>query len=130
MSTSVDRLSIKLRDACQEVSALSGGNQQKVLLARALSQRPKLLLMFDATRGVDVGTKSEIYALMRDLCGAGVTILFYSTDVFELASMSDRVVVMHDGRVRAELEGAEITEGNIVGASVGGRGPQAPPAAS
>ncbi len=126
VSTSVERLSIKLRDARQEVSALSGGNQQKVLLARALAQRPKLLLMFDATRGVDVGTKSEIYALMRELCRQGVAILFYSTDVFELAEMSDRVAVVHDGRVRAELEGADITEGNIVAASVGGRRTQAP----
>jgi ribose transport system ATP-binding protein len=120
VATSVGRLSIKLRDPRQEVSALSGGNQQKVLLARALSQRPKLLLMFDATRGVDVGTKAEIYTLMRDLCAQGVAILFYSSDVFELASMADRVVVMHDGGVRAELSGADITESRIVAASVGG----------
>jgi ribose transport system ATP-binding protein len=76
--------------------------------------------MFDATRGVDVGTKSEIYSLMRDLCTEGVAVLFYSTDVFELARMSDRVVVLYDGRVRAELEGADNTEDRIISASVGG----------
>jgi ribose transport system ATP-binding protein len=120
VSSGVTQLSIKMRNARQEVSALSGGNQQKVLLARALSQRPRLLLMFDATRGVDVGTKSEIYSLMRDLCAQGVSVLFYSSDVFELANLSDRVVVMHDGQVRARLEGSDISEGRIIAASVGG----------
>ncbi len=114
------QLSIKMRNPRQEVSALSGGNQQKVLLARVLAQRPRLLLMFDATRGVDVGTKSEIYSLMRELCAAGVAILFYSSDVFELTSLSDRVVVIHDGQIRARLAGSEISEGRIIAASVGG----------
>jgi ribose transport system ATP-binding protein len=120
ISNGASQLSIKMRNPRQEVSALSGGNQQKVLLARALAQRPRLLLMFDATRGVDVGTKSEIYSLMRDLCEQGVAILFYSSDVFELASLADRVVVIHDGQIRARLEGSEISEGRIVAASVGG----------
>ena len=109
-----------MSSARQEVSALSGGNQQKVLLGRVLAQRPSLLLMYDATRGVDVGTKSEIYRLMRGLCAEGVSILFYSTDVYELANLADRVLVLHDGTVRAHLQGADITESNIVAASVGG----------
>jgi ribose transport system ATP-binding protein len=80
-----------------------------------------LLLLYDATRGVDVGTKSEIYQLMLEQCARGVGILFYSTDASELANMADRVVVMHDGTIRARLAGAELTEERIIAAAVGGR---------
>ena len=98
------RLKIKFADARQNVASLSGGNQQKVLLGRVLACSPRLLLMFDATRGVDVGTKSEIYALMRTECSNGVGILFYSSDVAELVNMADRVIVLHDGVVRGKLQ--------------------------
>ena len=81
MNEMASRLQITMRDPLQEASALSGGNQQKILLARVLAQNPSVLLMYDATRGVDVGTKAEIYELMRDQCAKGVGILFYSTDV-------------------------------------------------
>jgi ribose transport system ATP-binding protein len=114
------RLAIKLRSPHQEVASLSGGNQQKVLLARTLATSPSLLLLYDATRGVDVGTKAEIYTLMHALCRDGVGILFYSTDAIELAGMSDRVIVLHDGRVRADLSGEEINEAALVAAAVGG----------
>ncbi len=76
--------------------------------------------MYDATRGVDVGTKAEIYRLMREQCESGMSILFYSTDVTELVNMADRVVVLHDGQIRADLQGTEITESRIVAESVGG----------
>jgi ribose transport system ATP-binding protein len=121
VGSQVSELSIVMRHVRQEVGALSGGNQQKVLLGRVLAQRPSLLLMYDATRGVDVGTKAEIYRLMREQCAAGVSILFYSTDVSELANLANRVLVLHDGTIRAHLQGADITESNIVAASVGGR---------
>jgi ABC-type sugar transport system ATPase subunit len=117
----INLLRIQLRSPRQEVAALSGGNQQKVLLSRVLARNPSLLLMYDATRGVDVGTKSEIYRLMREQCGKGVAILFYSTDVSELANMSDRVLVLHDGTIRAHLSGLQLTEANIVAAALGGR---------
>jgi ribose transport system ATP-binding protein len=120
LSFAVSQLNVKMKNLRQDVSALSGGNQQKVLLARVLAQNPSLLLMYDATRGVDVGTKAEIYRLMREQCEAGTAILFYSTDVVELVNMADRVVVLHDGQIRAELHGAEITESRIVAESVGG----------
>jgi ribose transport system ATP-binding protein len=122
VGAAAERLSIRMSDQRQEVSALSGGNQQKVLLARVLAHEPALLLMFDATRGVDVGTKVEIYILMRELCERGVSILFYSSDVFELANLSDRVIVLHDGRVRALLTGDELDERRILAAVVGGAG--------
>jgi ribose transport system ATP-binding protein len=116
----VARLQIVLRSTLQEASSLSGGNQQKVLLGRVLAQEPLLLLMYDATRGVDVGTKTEIYRLMRELCARGISILFYSTDVSELVNLADRVIVLHDGTIRAHLSGEAITEHRIVAASVGG----------
>ena len=116
----VSQLNVAMRNLRQDVAALSGGNQQKVILARVLAQRPSLLLMYDATRGVDVGTKAEIYRLMREQCESGTSILFYSTDVVELVNMSDRVIVLHDGQIRAHLEGVEITESRIVAESVGG----------
>jgi ribose transport system ATP-binding protein len=116
----VERLQIVLRSTLQEASSLSGGNQQKILLGRVLAQEPLLLLMYDATRGVDVGTKTEIYRLMRELCARGISILFYSTDVSELVNLSDRVLVLHDGAIRARLAGDEITEHRIIAASVGG----------
>jgi ribose transport system ATP-binding protein len=117
----ITALQIALRSPRQEASALSGGTQQKLLLGRVLATTPSLLLMYDATRGVDVGTKAEIFRLMRELCAQGVAILFYSTDASELANMSDRVWVLHDGTLRAELTGAEISEQNIIAAAVGGR---------
>jgi ribose transport system ATP-binding protein len=120
LASAVSQLNVAMKNLRQEVSALSGGNQQKVILARVLAQEPSLLLMYDATRGVDVGTKAEIYRLMREQCEGGRSILFYSTDVVELVNMSDRVVVLHDGQIRAELRGAEITESRIVAESVGG----------
>jgi ribose transport system ATP-binding protein len=122
LTSAVSALNVKMNNLRQEVSALSGGNQQKVILARVLAQKPSLLLMYDATRGVDVGTKAEIYRLMREQCGSGTSILFYSTDVVELVNMADRVVVLHDGQIRAELHGADITESRIVAESVGGGG--------
>jgi ABC-type sugar transport system ATPase subunit len=75
--------------------------------------------MYDATRGVDVGTKAEIFHLVREQADAGVAILFYSTDVSELIALSDRVVVLHDGRVRAQLRGDDVTEEKIIAAVIG-----------
>ena len=97
-------MQVTMRSTPQEVSALSGGNQQKVLLGRVISRTPRLLLMYDATRGVDVGTKTEIYCADARGVRAGAAILFYSTDAAELANLSDRVIVLHDG---AHPRGAE-----------------------
>ena len=119
--SAIDSLRIVLEDPRQEANSLSGGNQQKVLLGRVLARKPSLLLMYDATRGVDVGTKTEIYHLMHEQCEAGVGILFYSTDTAELVNLADQVVVLHDGTVRARLSGADLTEERIIAAAVGGR---------
>ena len=102
-------------------SHLSGGNQQKVVLAKLLATEAKILLFFDPTRGVDVGTKAEIFALMRDLAARGFAILFFSTDLAELANVADRTLVMSYGRITATLEGAAMTEGTILSATLSQR---------
>lgn len=94
-------------------TTLSGGNQQKVMLARWLATSPTVLILDEPTRGIDVGGKSEIYALMRELTDSGRGILMISSEIEEVVAMSDRVLVMNQGRVVAEYTGDEITEDNI-----------------
>ncbi len=114
----VRRLRIKLGDPADPVGTLSGGNQQKVVIGKWLLTRPRLILLNDPTRGIDVGTKQELYILMRELAEAGTAILFYSTDYDELVGCCDRVLILYDGRIVRMLEGAEITEHAIVASSL------------
>ena len=103
------------------ISTFSGGNQQKVAIAKWLVPENPILLMLDPTRGVDVGTKHEIYLLMQEFAEAGGTILFYSTEIEELVHLSHRVLVLYKGRIAAELTGDDaITEESIVAAALGG----------
>ena len=115
----VESFRIKVQDTRQPVGSLSGGNQQKVLLARVLAKRPKLLLLYDPTRGVDIGARQEIYGLIRREVERGVGILWYSSDTTELVQVCHRVVVFSEGQIVADLRGASVTEGSIVAASVG-----------
>lgn len=115
----IDRFSIAVPDPADPVERLSGGNQQKVVLAKLLATQPKVLMMFDSTRGVDVGTKAEIYRLLRELAAGDSAILWYSTDNDELINMCDRVLVFRQGAIEAELSGDLITEENLVRAAVG-----------
>jgi ribose transport system ATP-binding protein len=121
----VDRLRIKVRELGQETRRLSGGNQQKVALARWLPTRPVLLLLNEPTRGIDVGTKREIYHLLRSLADEGLAVLVTSTDTMELVGLCDEVLVMYEGRVVERLAGAEVTEERLVHASVTGGAPTA-----
>ncbi len=98
---------------------LSGGNQQKVLLSKYLIMNPKVFLLYDCTRGVDVGTKAEIFALVRKLAEEGSGILYYSTDIEELVNICDRVAVMCDKTITGVLSGNDITKENILTLSVG-----------
>ena len=84
------------------VASLSGGNQQKVVIAKWLMTGPRIILLNDPTRGIDVGTKQEIYALLRRLADAGAAIVFYSTDYAELIGCCDRVLVLYDGQVKRD----------------------------
>lgn len=114
----VRRLSIKVGDVDDPVATLSGGNQQKVVIAKWLMTNARIVLLNDPTRGIDVGTKQEIYQLLRDLAAAGTAILFYTTDYDELIGCCDRVSIMYDGRIVRELQGAAINEENIVASAL------------
>jgi ribose transport system ATP-binding protein len=114
----IARLQIKVGSPKDPVRTLSGGNQQKVVIAKWLMTEPDIILMNDPTRGIDIGTKQEIFRMMRDLADNGTSILFYSSDYAELIGCADRVLVLYDGRVVRELEGQAITEEAIVGASL------------
>jgi ribose transport system ATP-binding protein len=115
------RLGIRASSADQRIRELSGGNQQKVLLARWLCTRPALLLLDEPTRGVDVGAKAEIQALVQELAASdGLGVLLVSSELEELVEGCARVVVLRDGRDVAELSGEAVTEEAIVHAMAGG----------
>lgn len=116
----VERMRIKVTGPEQEARRLSGGNQQKVALARWLPSRPRVLLLAEPTRGIDVGTKREIYHLLRRLADGGVAVLITSGDTMELVGLCDEVAVMYEGAVVDRLAGAELTEERLVRASVTG----------
>jgi ribose transport system ATP-binding protein len=114
----IAKLRIKVGKPTDAVATLSGGNQQKVIIAKWLLMNPDLILLNDPTRGIDVGTKQEMYRLMRSLADEGKAMLFYSTDYAELIGCCDRVAVMYDGAIASELAGERITEEAIVSASL------------
>lgn len=111
---SVRQLAIKTPSIKQQVQYLSGGNQQRVVIAKWLATRPKVLLVDEPTRGIDVGAKSEIYALLNELAAQGVGILMISSELPEILAMSDRILVMHQGRIKAELPGRGADEETIM----------------
>jgi len=113
------RLSLKMAELDQAVSGLSGGNAQKVVIGKWLLRNPRVLLLDDPTKGVDVGTKAEFYKLLAQLCAEGKSVLFYSSDDEELIGLCDRVLVMHDGVIRSELAGESLTKANLIAASLG-----------
>lgn len=114
----IARMQIKVGSSNDPVSTLSGGNQQKVVIAKWLMTDPKVILLNDPTRGIDVGTKQEIYRLLRSLAETGASIIYYSTDYEELIGCCDRVAVMYDGEIVRELQGDEINERNIIASAL------------
>src|SRR5579872_6959203 len=102
------------------VQTLSGGNQQKVVLAKWLAARPKILILDEPTRGIDVGAKAEIYTIMRQLADEGIGVLFISSELPEILGLSDRILVMRRGRVAAEFDAVQATEESIMRVAVGG----------
>jgi ribose transport system ATP-binding protein len=112
-------LDIRAPNVLVRTGALSGGNQQKVVLAKWLAMRPKVIIFDEPTRGIDVGAKSEIYRLMRGLADAGVAVMMISSDMEEVIGVSDRVAVMHEGRISGILERAQCSEENILRLAVG-----------
>ncbi len=116
----IAKLSIKTPTKSTLVSTLSGGNQQKVVLGKWLSVSPSILILDEPTRGIDVGTKYEIYKLMHEMCNNGVSIILIDSDLEELMGMSDRVVVISDGKLAGTLEKDEINATSIMNYAVGG----------
>ncbi|MCI0380973.1 MAG: sugar ABC transporter ATP-binding protein [Gemmataceae bacterium] len=115
-----DRLKVRTPGLFQEVALLSGGNQQKVVLAKWLCRTPRVLILDEPTRGIDVGAKSEIYALMDQLAQQGLAILMISSDLEEILGMSDRVLVLHEGRLAGELQREQLSEEAVMRLATGG----------
>ncbi|HEX8498941.1 MAG TPA: sugar ABC transporter ATP-binding protein, partial [Actinomycetales bacterium] len=112
-------LQVKASSVETAVGTLSGGNQQKVVLARWLARRPKVLLLDEPTRGVDVGAKAEIYRLVREIAAEGVAVLVISSELPEVLGLSDRVLVMREGRLVGEMDGSEATEQQVMALATG-----------
>jgi ribose transport system ATP-binding protein len=118
VDAAISRLRIRVGAKSDAVSTLSGGNQQKVVIAKWLMTEPRIILLNDPTRGIDVGTKQELYRLVRELADQGAAVLFYSTDYDELIGCCDRVAIMYDGRILRELAGDDLNETNIIASAL------------
>jgi ABC-type sugar transport system ATPase subunit len=113
------RLQVRVADVDHSVGGLSGGNQQKIVLAKWLEAGVTVLLLDEPTRGVDVGAKDEIYRVVRDLCRQGMGVLLISSELPEVMAMSDRILVMHEGAITAEVDGPTATEEQLMNAAIG-----------
>ena len=111
----IEKLRVRTPSLEQEVGKLSGGNQQKVVLARWLAAKPKILILDEPTRGIDVGAKAEIYRLIDELANEGLGIMFISSELPEILGLSDRIYVMQNGRITGELAGEGATEETVLG---------------
>ena len=114
-----ERVRTKYRRLGDPVGTLSGGNQQKVVLAKWLAMAPKVLIVDEPTRGIDVGTKAEVHRLLSELAQQGVGVLMISSELPEVLGMADRVLVMHEGRLTGELSRAEADEEAVMRAATG-----------
>ncbi len=121
VTETIRRLDVRTPSGAAAITGLSGGNQQKVIIGRWLLTRPKVLLLDDPTRGVDVGAKSDLYAIMDELCAEGMAILVTSSELPELLAVSDRILVLCEGRLTAEFSRAEATQERIMEAATGGK---------
>lgn len=113
-ASSIADLGIACRDSDQMAGSLSGGNQQKIVLGKWLAAKPRVLLLDEPTRGVDVGARAEIYRRLDELAQSGLAVLFVSSELEEVLLLADRVLVMRDGEIRGEVSGEELTEKNIM----------------
>jgi ABC-type sugar transport system ATPase subunit len=115
----IGKFSIKTPNAEAKAESLSGGNQQKVVLSKWLELNPKILILNEPTRGIDVGSKIEIYKILDELCQQGLCVIMITSEMEELLTMSHRVMVMHDGLVIADISGDQITQDNIIKYAMG-----------
>ncbi len=110
----IEKLHVKTTGGTQKAKNLSGGNQQKVVLGKWLSTNPKILILDEPTRGIDVGAKAEIYKLINELTAEGMAILLISSELPEVMGMSDRLLVMYEGKITGELSREEFSEERIM----------------
>ncbi len=122
----VRRMTVKIASPEHEVSSLSGGNQQKVVISKALMTNPRILLMDEPSRGIDIGAKAEVFRVMRKLAAEGLGIIFVTSDLEEVMSLSDRIIVMSNGRITGEFARTIATETALIEASAKGHAPDAP----
>ncbi len=115
----VESLGIRAASLDEEVQSLSGGNQQKVLIAKWVETRPKVFLLDEPTRGIDVGARQEIYALIRRWIDDGIAIVLITSELEELIGLSDRILVMHRGKISAEYSRAQAAQELILRAAMG-----------
>jgi L-arabinose transport system ATP-binding protein len=118
ISKFIEKLRVRTPSLDQEVGKLSGGNQQKIVLARWLAAKPKVLILDEPTRGIDVGAKAEIYRLIDDLANEGLGIMLISSELSEILGLSDRIYVMQNGRISGELDGKTATEEAVLGLAI------------
>ena len=117
--TYLSRMNLKAQSIEQKVGTLSGGSQQKVVLARGLATEPHILLLHEPTRGIDVGAKAEIYQILNHLAARGIAILIVSSELPELIGQCDRILVMHNGRITGEFSRTEASEERILASAMG-----------
>ena len=115
------KLGVKTSSLDLEACALSGGNQQKVVIAKWVGMHPEVIIMDEPTRGIDVGAKRDIYELMNELTASGVSIIMVSSELPEVLGMSDRIVVVHEGRIAGELLHDEADQEKIMTLATGGQ---------
>jgi rhamnose transport system ATP-binding protein len=117
--TFTEQFRVRMTGVDQAVSALSGGNQQKVVLAKWLASKPSVLILDEPTRGIDIGAKVEVHRIISELAASGLGIILISSDLPEVLAMSDRILVLHEGRVTAEIARADATEEGVMVAATG-----------
>ncbi len=123
LTKAIEEFDIRAGDRTMRAGNLSGGNQQKLLLAKTMLAEPDIVIIDEPTRGIDIGTKQQIYGFIRRLADEGKSVIVVSSEMPEVIGLSDRVVVMRSGRIAGELEGEDITEAAIVRLAMGvGRG--------
>ena len=115
------KLNVKTASIDLEAGALSGGNQQKVVIAKWIGMNPSIIIMDEPTRGIDVGAKRDIYDLMNELTSQGVAIIMVSSELPEVIGMSDRILVIHEGKIAGELDHEEATQEKIITLATGGQ---------
>ena len=115
----MDNFHTKVTGLDQEVGSLSGGNQQKIIIARAFASEPRLVILDEPTRGIDAAARGDVYAVLQELRKTGVSILLISSDMEEVVELADRAVTMFQGRINHEFKKGEITQDNLMAASFG-----------